>query len=83
MTTRPPRPFKDVRGTGLLWYLNKTALHPRGFALAFHQDDNGEIVGWSLLGDGKEVWRFTDQSDEEGFRKWEDFLTTLKMDAEE
>ena len=47
------RPFADLQSTGLLWYLNRTALWPRGFALAL-MHDGGAIVGWDLVGDGTE-----------------------------
>lgn len=52
-----PRPFADLADSGLLWLINAAVFHPRGFALALHRED-GEVVGWSLLGDGSEPWRF-------------------------
>jgi hypothetical protein len=52
-----PRPFSELADSGLLWLFNATVLHPRGFALAFHRE-GGEIVGWSLLGDGAEPWQY-------------------------
>ena len=60
-----PRPFKEFRDSGLLWLMNTTALHPRGFALAFHWADGAdsevdEPIGWSLVGDGSELWTFGD-----------------------
>jgi hypothetical protein len=51
------RSWEDLRSTGLLWLINTTALHPRGFALGLIRRD-GEIVGWKLLGDGSEPWKF-------------------------
>lgn len=48
------RPFDELRATGLLWLINASVFHPRGYALAIHAD------GWSLLGDGGEVWQFGD-----------------------
>jgi hypothetical protein len=53
-----PRPFADLRPTGLLWLINTTVFHPRGFALALHLDDQGTATGWSLQGDGTEPWEF-------------------------
>lgn len=53
-----PRPFADIRTTGLLWLINTTVFHPRGFALAMHFDDQGTAIGWSLMGDGTEPWVF-------------------------
>lgn len=52
-----PRPFAEFRDTGLLWLINTSVLHPRGFALAWCYE-NGEVTGWRLLGDGSESWRF-------------------------
>lgn len=51
------RSWGDLRSSGLLWLINRVVFHPRGWALALvHRDD--EIVGWKLLGDGREPWRF-------------------------
>lgn len=55
------RPFDELRPTGLLWLINTTVFHPRGYALALHFDDVGACTGWSLLGDGSEAWQFADQ----------------------
>lgn len=57
------RPFIDLRDTGLLWLINAAVFHPRGFALALITDDAGAIVGWDLLGDGSEPWRFDQNVD--------------------
>jgi hypothetical protein len=65
MTTTPPqipadgtgRPFIDLTHSGLLWLINTTVLHPRGFALALVIHD-GEAIGWQLIGDGSEPWVF-------------------------
>lgn len=58
----PPlaRPFSEFAETGLLWLVNTSVFHPRGYALAFHKDDAGDVVGWSLLGDGTERWAFAE-----------------------
>lgn len=68
------RPFEDLRTTGLLWLLNKAALHPRGYALAFNYDDGGDLVGWSLLGDGTEPWQFDSDTDDRCFSDVEELL---------
>jgi hypothetical protein len=60
----PGRPFEELRSTGLLWLINRVVFHPRGYALALHRVD-GQITGWSLLGDGCEVWRFDNNEDKE------------------
>lgn len=52
------RPFKDLRDSGLLWLINRSVLHPRGFAMALTIADDGEATGWSLLGDGREPWSY-------------------------
>ena len=57
------RPFADLRPTGLLWLINTTVFHPRGYALAVHFDDEGNAVGWSLMGDGTERWTFDEGGD--------------------
>lgn len=59
-----PHPFAEMRDNGLLWWINASLFHPRGYALAFHydgHDDNlGPAVGWSILGDGAERWIFSE-----------------------
>ncbi len=47
------RPWADLQSTGVLWYLNRTALWPRGFALALIADGT-TVLGWDLVGDGTE-----------------------------
>jgi hypothetical protein len=55
--------------TGLLWLINASVLHPRGFALAIHVED-GVATGWSLMGDGEEPWRFA-------VEEWPDDVPTV------
>jgi hypothetical protein len=64
VTQEPPkvRPWEELRSTGLLWLINRVVFHPRGWALSFVRS-SGEIAGWRLLGDGREVWRFNDGED--------------------
>lgn len=70
------RPFEDLSMSGLLWLINRTVFHPRGYALAITLDD-GKAVGWSLLGDGSEPWEYgIDEKDH--FRRAE---ATLKGNA--
>lgn len=57
------RPFEDLRTEGLLWLINATVFHPRGYALAMHFDDDGTATGWSLLGDGAEPWQMPDSAE--------------------
>jgi hypothetical protein len=58
---RAVRPFRDLmEDTGLLWLINRTVFHPRGFALAlvFADEDRQQPVGWQLVGDGTQVWTY-------------------------
>lgn len=48
----------DLREDGLLWLINRTCFHPRGFALGVSVDDAGKVDGFVLYGDGKEPWRY-------------------------
>jgi len=51
------RPLDQLRTSGLLWLINRTVFHPRGFALGLHEN-NGEVTGWSLQGDGTDPWLY-------------------------
>jgi YD repeat-containing protein len=57
------RSFEDLRASGLLWLINASVFHPRGYALAFRYTDDGRLAGWHLLGDGTEPWVFEDGPD--------------------
>lgn len=59
------RSFNDLRSTGLLWLINATVFHPRGFAFALVLDDDGVLTGWRLLGDGTEPWSFEGSRDDQ------------------
>lgn len=63
-----PLPLADFHSTGLLWYINRVAFHPHGFALAVSYDGNGEPA-WMLQGDGKAPWAFEEEVDDDGFEK--------------
>lgn len=59
------RPFSELSDSGLLWLINRVVFHPRGFALTMHRDGiDGACVGWSLQGDGSEVWSFGEGEDD-------------------
>jgi hypothetical protein len=75
-----PRPFAEMRDHGLLWLINRTVFHPRGYALALHVDDDGTtVIGWSMLGDGTEPWNYVESVDEdESFHAVESFLASLR-----
>ena len=57
----PGRPFEELRDEGLLWLINATVFHPRGYALAMHHDDKGHATGWSIVGDGAERWTYAEE----------------------
>lgn len=53
------RSFSEFRTLGLLWLINASVFHPRGFAISFVNDPaTGEVTGWRLEGDGGEAWFF-------------------------
>lgn len=58
------RPLAALRDSGLLWLINATTFHPRGYALALHygHDQGDEVIGWSLVGDGTEPFMFDDDT---------------------
>lgn len=60
------RPFSELRDSGLLWLINRVVFHPRGYALAIHFEDGERknATGWSLLGDGEEIWEMGVSEDE-------------------
>lgn len=49
------RPWHELVSTGLLWYLNRTALWPRGYALGVIHDGEGLALGWDLTYDGEPI----------------------------
>lgn len=70
----PGLPFAAFQAAGFLWLVNRVVFHPRGYALVFHMT-NGEVTGWSLDGDGEEVWTFGDEIHEDSmFAKVKELL---------
>ena len=60
------RPWAELLDAGVLWAINRTVFHPRGFALAIEAvAETGEVTGWSLQGDGSEPWKFNDDGMED------------------
>jgi hypothetical protein len=51
-------PFDALRTSGLLWLINATVFHPRGFALYLALGEDGGVTGWGLQGNGTEPWQF-------------------------
>ena len=53
-----PMAFSELRTYGFLWYINRVAFHPRGFALALVFDDDGNAIGFQICGRGEEPHSF-------------------------
>lgn len=58
------RPLAELRSSGLLWLINRVVFHPRGYAMALEANEDGEVEGWSLLGDGTEPYAYAPDVDE-------------------
>lgn len=64
----------DFKDDGVLWAINRTLFHPRGFALAEVTSDEG-VVSFVLLGDGQEPWCMpNDHVEDEKFEAFEELL---------
>lgn len=61
--------------TGLLWYINTTALHPRGLALGVN-DESGSVVLYSL--DGSEPYAFSPEIPDAKFLAFERLITKMR-----
>lgn len=78
----PARPFTDLSTSGLLWLINRTTFHPRGFALSLHTDDQGNVTGWTLLAHpAGEPYSFPPEVDKEYAAHAEDTISTARLDA--
>ena len=61
----PGRPLRELSESGLLWLINATVFHPRGFALALSMDTTtGEVTGWDIVGHGQSPWRYAGDMDD-------------------
>lgn len=72
----------DLREKGVLWAINRYLFHPRGYALALEYPNDqatGEPIGWRLLGDGTEEWEYANNTTNEMFERFEDFLEDQLM----
>lgn len=74
----PMRPLHELMESGMLWLINRSTFHPRGFSLALETNDIGEVIGWKILGNGKELWTYQQHNDEEKFFKAEETLKSLR-----
>ena len=65
------RTFGEFRDEGLLWLINTSVFHPRGYAIAFvYEDDDTEFknpTGWQIVGDGSEPWVMGDHIGDKQF----------------
>lgn len=61
------RPWTELRDSGLLWLINRSVFHPQGLALGIAFTDDGEAIGWSLLGDGSEPMWFSPDDEPQYF----------------
>lgn len=66
----------DPFDSGLLWLINRTTFHPRGYALGLKRsivDPNAYL--FSLTGNGEEAWTFSGDRDDEKFPLAKETLT--------
>jgi len=70
--------FNELEKSGLLWLINRIVFHPRGFVLGLIPDENGNIIGWTVVGEGKNPLVFNPEMDEMGFLTAETFLAKLR-----
>ncbi|MFD9107149.1 hypothetical protein [Streptomyces bottropensis] len=76
------RPLLELSESGLLWLINRTVFHPRGLALALYQEGD-QARGWKLLtAAADEPFAFTDDVDNEGFRRAEATLRAARESKE-
>lgn len=78
----PTMAFERLRDTGILWYVNRVAFHPRGYALVLDFDDEGNARGWALQAtDGTELFTFPEEQDDDAFKRVEALLTETRLAA--
>lgn len=88
-----PLPFSVLQSVGLLWLINTSVFHPRGFSLALTFDvenskltqemiDSGEVqpTGFTLQGDGTEAFNFsTPERVDECFSAVREFFANMAV----
>lgn len=73
--------IERLMDTGLLWYVNRVAFHPRGFSLGLHSVD-GVVTGFQLTAtDGTELFSFDPEAEDDFFRRVEAFLGEVRTKA--
>jgi hypothetical protein len=76
--------FKQLSDTGLLWWINRVALHPRGLALALHYETvetDTEPLGWSIYVAPDGIWTFPEETEQINLEKFNNFLSSLEVDG--
>ena len=64
----------------MLWYINRTALHPHGLALALHyadENDPNTIVGWSIIKAEDGLWSYPNEDDQAGRDRFAAFMKEI------
>lgn len=55
------RPLSELSSSGMLYYINSAALHPRGVAMQLFYDAHGEPTGFAIVtSPNDEPWGFED-----------------------
>lgn len=67
LTSEQRATLRAFRESGLLWLVNTSILHPRGYAIAMQLSDHGEPLGMMVDGDGVEPWAYDDPAVHESF----------------
>lgn len=71
----PAFDFRRLSEYGVLWLVNRVVFHPRGFALSLvYEDGATEPRGWTIEGNGSEVWSFGGFDEDEKFAAVEGLL---------
>jgi hypothetical protein len=64
----------DIKDDAILWMVNRSVFHPRGYALGQIDHDDGSVE-FVLLGNGTEVWSMPNDSvEDEKFNAFEALL---------
>lgn len=70
-------PISALSDTGILWLINRTVFHPRGFALSLMRNKDGTVSSWNIKGTGKDVFVFNAEDDALHFAQVIEFLASL------
>lgn len=71
--------YLGLTDSGLLWFLNRVAMHPNGLALApLLEEETGKIYGLSVLTAPRgEIISFDEQQDRKKYLAWQKFVNEL------